>query len=237
VACALLLCSTPVAAGPPYATDDPEPVEYRHWEFYVATHCLLDHDGDSGTAPHFEVNYGVVRDLQLHLVVPLAYARPDVGPAERGLGDIELGAKLRFRDEGPGRPMMGIFPLLELPTGDAGNGLGSGHVHAFVPLWIQRSVGPWTTYGGGGYGWNPGDGNRNWWFAGWLAQRRLSKAATLGGEVFRQTPDRIDGSGDTRFNLGLVLDFGERHHLLLSAGRSLAGDVRLEGYAAYQLTL
>jgi hypothetical protein len=24
-------------AGPPFLTDDPEPVEYRHWEVYVAS--------------------------------------------------------------------------------------------------------------------------------------------------------------------------------------------------------
>ena len=28
-------------AGPPYITDDPEPVEYQHWEFYVASLTLM----------------------------------------------------------------------------------------------------------------------------------------------------------------------------------------------------
>lgn len=27
-------------AGPPYATDDPEPVEYRHWEIYIASQSI-----------------------------------------------------------------------------------------------------------------------------------------------------------------------------------------------------
>jgi len=65
----------PSFAGPPYTTDDPEPVEYRHWEFYIASEHFRDHVGWSGTAPHFELNYGVAPDVQLHLIAPLAYAR------------------------------------------------------------------------------------------------------------------------------------------------------------------
>ncbi|MGH7978845.1 MAG: hypothetical protein ACREE6_05675, partial [Limisphaerales bacterium] len=65
-----------VRAGPPYVTDDPDPVECHHWEFYIAS-MDSDDDGDwSGTAPHFEVNYGVITNVQLHLIVPLAYDAP-----------------------------------------------------------------------------------------------------------------------------------------------------------------
>ena len=34
---ALLLAPSVVFAGPPFRTDDPEPVDYQHWEFYTAT--------------------------------------------------------------------------------------------------------------------------------------------------------------------------------------------------------
>ena len=56
----LILGPTVVRAGPPFVTDDPEPVEYRHWEIYLASQHAKDKDGWSGTAPHFEVNYGVL---------------------------------------------------------------------------------------------------------------------------------------------------------------------------------
>ena len=26
-----------LSAGPPFNTDDPEPVEFKHWEYYIAT--------------------------------------------------------------------------------------------------------------------------------------------------------------------------------------------------------
>jgi hypothetical protein len=235
-ATAVLLLPVMAKAGPPYTTDDPEPVEYRHWEFYLATQHELTHDAATGTAPHIEVNYGAVPNLQLHLIAPLAYSRPSGGPTMYGSGDIELGAKLRFVQESEWLPMVGMFPQLELPAGSESRGLGTGHVHVFIPLWLQKTFGPWTTYGGGGYWLNPGAGNRNFWSVGWQVQRRLSDLAALGTEVFYTTADRIDGSGNLRFNVGLVLDLTEHHHLLFSAGRSIVGENVFQGYFAYQLT-
>ncbi len=236
-ALALVLVPEVARAGPPFITDDPEPVEYRHWEFYLATQHLLTADGAIGTAPHVEINYGAIPNLQLHLIAPLAYAWTRGGPLLYGPGDVELGAKLRFVQEGTWIPMVGTFPQLELPVGNASRGLGAGTVRAFFPLWLQKSFGDWTSYGGGGLWLNPGAGNRNFWYFGWQVQRRLSDLVVLGGEAFYTTPDRVDGSGDLRFNLGLILDLSELHHLMVSAGRSIVGDSLFQGYLAYLLTL
>src|ERR1035441_8329121 len=73
-----------VHAGPPFVTDDPEPVDYQHWEFYIASaHTKLGGDW-SGTAPHIELNYGVVPNVQLHLIAPLAYDVPPDGKSHYG---------------------------------------------------------------------------------------------------------------------------------------------------------
>jgi len=237
MALAALLLPADAHAGPPYVTDDPEPVPYRHWELYLAAVPDLAHDGVTSTAPHIEINYGPVPGVQLHTIVPLAYARPKGGPAQYGPGDIELGAKVRFVEEGRVMPMIGTFPLLELPIGNASKGLGSGHVHGFIPLWLQKSMGDFTTYGGAGYWLNPGNGNRSYWLVGWMLQRRLSERIALGLEVYYTTPEEPDGSSNLRFNLGLVLDASEHHHMLMSAGRSIVGDHVFQSYLAYQLTL
>ncbi len=231
-----LLAPATAHAGPPYVTDDPEPVEFGHWELYLGTQHSVTRTGASGTAPHVEANYGALPGLQLHIIAPLAYAHPNDGPWFYGVGDIELGAKFRFIDENKWMPMVGTFPQFELPVGSESKGLGTGHLHVLIPLWLQKSLGPWTTYGGGGYWRNPGDGNRNFWYVGWLMQRRLSIAA-LGTEVFYTTPDQVGGPANLRFNVGLVLDLTGHHHLLLSAGRGILGDSLFQGYAAYQLTL
>ena len=101
-------------AGPPFRTDDLEPVEYQHWEFYTftsGTHV----DGDtSGVGPAVEFNYGLMPDAMVHIVVPTAFDSSVGGPTLFGLGDIELGFKYRFveQDKNGSRPSIGIFPLV-----------------------------------------------------------------------------------------------------------------------------
>src|SRR5215469_7682377 len=92
VAVAVIALTIPCAqGGPPYVTDDPEPVDYQHWEFYVASINALNNGDWSGTAPHFEVNYGAAPNLQLHVIAPLAYDAPPQGASHYGMGDLELG--------------------------------------------------------------------------------------------------------------------------------------------------
>lgn len=43
--------SLPVLAGPHFMTDDPEPAEYKHHEFYIATQQVKTTDGKVGTFP------------------------------------------------------------------------------------------------------------------------------------------------------------------------------------------
>jgi hypothetical protein len=223
-------------AGPPFVTDDPEPVKYQHWEFYAASQSTKTADGWSGTAPHFELNYGVISDVQLHLIAPLAYDAPTEGDRHYGYGDTELGVKYRFIQETDWSPQVGVFPLLEIPTGNSDEGLGSGHVQAFLPLWLQKGLGSWTFYGGGGYGINPGAGNRDWTFLGAVAQVQVMENILIGAELYHRTSTKVGGEADTAFNLGTVIDVTHHHHLLASAGCSIDGPTRFQAYIAYQLT-
>jgi len=224
-------------SGPPFITDDPEPVEYQHWEFYVASQDSKLGGDWSGTGPHFELNYGVIPDVQLHLIAPLAYDSPPAGSAHYGVGDIELGVKYRFIQETNGMPQVGIFPLLELPAGSAENNLGNGHLQAFLPVWLQKSWGSWTAYGGGGDGVNSLSGAGNWGFVGALLQKQVLTNLVIGVELYHQTAYQTDFPNlGTAFNIGTVIDLSEQHHLLFSAGRSLSGPVGFQCYAAYQFT-
>ncbi len=238
VALALILVgsSLKVLAGPPFLTDDPVPVDYQNWEFYIASQHTQTADGWSGTAPHFELNYGVVTNVQLHLIAPLAYNAPADGGTQYGYGDTEFGVKFRFIQETDHLPQAAIFPLLEVPTGSESHGLGSGHVQAFLPLWLQKSFGDWTIYGGGGYGINPGAGNENWGFVGAVVQRQITQNFLLGAEVYHRTTMETGGRDDTAFNIGTVIDFTEHQHLLFSVGRSIDGPTDFQCYVAYQFT-
>jgi hypothetical protein len=220
-------------AGPPFLTDDPEPVELGHWEFYLASQWSIANHAGTGTAPHVEVNYGALPELQLHIIVPATLAWQSGQPAEYGLGDIELGAKYRFVEEGKYRPQIGTFPLVLPPTGSKERGLGTGTTQILLPIWIQKSFGPWMTYGGAGVHLASGDDDV---VAGWLLQRKLHEVISLGAEAFFTFPLN-DNPVELQVNLGIVIDFSDRHHLLASAGPAFGGAARGQGYLAYQLTI
>jgi len=222
--------------GPPFITDDPEPVDYQHWEFYIASMHFETADGWTGTAPHFELNYGVITNVQLHLIAPLTYNAPNDGPVQCGYGDTELGVKFRFMQQTSVLPEAAIFPLLEVPSGSGARGLGSRQCQALLPVWFQKDFGKWTIYGGGGYWINPGVGNQNWGFVGAVLQYQVRDNILIGGEINHSTPAEIGGRDDTTFNVGTVIDFTEHQHFLFSAGRSIDGPTDFQCYIAWQFT-
>jgi hypothetical protein len=241
IAPAALLCaaSSAVWAGPPFRTDDPEAVEFKHSELYLFYQQTLSADGRAGVAPAFEFNYGIVENVQLHLVAPVAFTTPSGMGTTRGYGDTELGVKWQLNEETDSLPMIGVFPMVEVSTGNADKGLGSGHTQVFLPVWLQKKWGDFQTYGGGGYWFNNGTDSRNYWFFGWQAQYQLSEHLTLGGEVFHSTEQTVGQGASTGFNLGGFYNISEHHHVLFSAGKGLqnaAQTNRVSSYLGYQFT-
>lgn len=229
------LLASVAAAGPPFLTDDPEPVELGHFEAYLFSTWDAQPGATSIQGPAVEFNVGAAPGLQLHLVVPLATLTGGVRTTH-GLGDVELGAKYRFVEETDRMPQVGTFPMLELPTGDADRGLGNGRLWARLPIWAQKSWGPWTTYGGVGYAINRAPGARSFPFAGWLLQRDLSRHLTLGGEVFAQGADSADGRSAVLLNGGGYYNFTHGFSLLFSAGRTLQGEPHTVAYVGLYWT-
>lgn len=231
-----LLMTCTVFAGPPFVTDDPVPTDYQHWEVdFFSTYNRTD-DSTGGALPALEVDYGLLPDLQLHLITPAAYGRETGGHAEYGYGDTEIGAKYRFIHEKNWVPDVAIFPLVELPTGDEQRGLGNGKAQIFIPVWLQKTFGPWTTFGGGGFWHNPGDENRDFWLVGWELQRDFGKHLTVGGELYHATSSASGENGHTAFNLGGFWNLDEHRHVLFSFGRDIDGPTRFACYLGLQLT-
>lgn len=231
-----LVATAPAWGGPPFETDDPEPVEFHHWEVYLASQYSHGPDGAAGTCPQLEVNYGIAPELQLHLIAPCAFDAASGSNPQFGFGDTELGAKYRFVTETDSRPQIGVFPLAELPTGDRARGLGSGHTQFFLPVWLQKRFGAWTTYGGVGYWINPGAGNRNWLLAGWLIQKQVRSDLAVGVEIVHETSQSEGGEADTKMNIGLTWDLDQMHHVLASVGPTLQGPKGYQAYLAFQFT-
>jgi len=214
--------SSTAMAGPPFETDDAEVLDYRHTEMLLIAHGTRSSTGlTHNHLPHFEVNYGFAPNMHLHALITHTYNRPTDGAAQHGIGDSELGIKYRLMEETDSLPQLAIHPLVVIPTGDADRGLGGGHTQTYLPLWLQKSWGDWTSYGGGGYWRNPGVDNKDWWFTGWELQRQITDNLWLGGEIFHRSADKVDGTDTTSFNLGGGLSLGKQDQLFFSAGRGI----------------
>ena len=176
-------------------------------------------------------------DTQLSLTEQAAFNFPSRAASAFGYGDTLLGLKYRFLHESEGVPQGAFYPQVNVPTGNAAKGLGAGVAQVLLPLWFQKSWGPWTTYGGGGYWINPGPGNKNWVFLGWEAQRDLSPAFTLGGELFYHSASEKVWNDSVGFNLGGIVNLDYINHIVFSAGKDfIQPTYQFTGYAAFLWT-
>jgi len=236
----LILAGVPALAGPPFVTDDPEPVEYQHFEINSALQATYAKDGRAGAWPTIDANYGPLPGVQLHVGLFGSFSKGQGEDFHYGYGDTEVGAKIRFidEDEEGWRPQVAIYPITQFASGEASKGLGAGHQRTILPVWVQKSWGDWTSYGGAGYWLNQHEEtDRNYWFFGWVLLRKITEEWTLGGELFHQTADTVGGRASTGFNLGGYYNFDETDHLIFTFGRGIQ-DVdtnRFSYYVGYQL--
>ena len=213
-----------VLAGSPFLTDDPETVEYKHHEVYLFSTVDKTNDSNIVQGPAVEYNYGVVPNLQLHVIAPFEYFGPPQDDLSHyGFGDMELAAKYRFLTETNSRLQMGIYPAVELSTGETDRGLGNGRTWYKLPMWLQKSWGSWTVDGGGGYALNSSPGMRNYGFGGLLLQREFGEHLSLGGEIFAQQANNEGQRGFTLFDLGGSYNFTSNFSLLFSVGHTFTG--------------
>jgi hypothetical protein len=222
--------------GPPFGTDDPETVKFKHWEYYVASLNSSQFGIWSGTSPHFEVNYGLGRNLQVHLLMPVNYSYSKTLGSHFGYADTEFGIKFRFVTETENRPQIGAFPIIEIPT-IKNSEFSNGKPKIYLPLWLQKSWGKLTSYGGAGYWINPGQDNNNWIFAGWEVQYDFSKFIWLGGEIYYHSADKKEGKEGTGFNIGGSINPTEKFHVIFSLGKNISGDRIFNSYIGLLWTI
>jgi hypothetical protein len=207
-----VLLGSAALGGPPFETDDPEPTPEGHFESYLFTAGTQAAGMFSGTSAGVEVNYGAFADTQVTLALPFDFESPPGAGARFGLGDAALSVKYRFveEDEDGWRPQIAVFPEIDLPLRSS----AGKNARQFFPVWVQKSFGDWTTFGGGGYWNNPGAGNRDYWFTGWALLRKISPVFTAGVEIFHQTADTVDGTDATSVGVGAMYDLSEAFRLV-----------------------
>ena len=234
----VLICFSihPIYSGPPFDTDDPEPVSFKHWEYYISSINTRQIGIWSGTAPHIELNYGLIQNVQVHLLLPLNYIGSQQHSSSFGYADTEFGIKFRFVQESEHSPQIGTFPILEIPT-IKNSEFSSGKTKIYLPIWLQKSWGKLTSYGGAGYWINPGTNNKNWIFSGWEIQYDFSKIITLGGELYYHSANTKESTYETGFNIGGSLNPTEKFHFIFSAGHTFTKDNTFTSYLGLLWTI
>lgn len=236
---ALLLCLVPLAAiaGPPYLTDDPDPIDYGTFEIIPAFTVDRASDGEEIAGPVADFNYGIAPDMHLNVGPGIARTLPADAPSQSGLGDTRVALKWRFHQETDDSPEIAIYPAMELPTGNASRGLGNGQVWYQFPIWFEKTWrGGWSSYWGAGWTLNHAPGQRDYFYGGWQLQKQLSDTWTLGGEVYSQGASAMGAAGWAALNLGGGYKLTGDASVIFSFGHSFAGASQALGYLGIDFT-
>lgn len=218
-------------AGPPYVTDDPQPTDTGRWEIYsfaTGTQASGDLTGEAG----LDINYGAAKRLQLTAVLPVSFENG----ARLGAGDVELAAKYKLvsQHEGGWLPDIAIFPRVFLDTGTRFTPERPG---LFLPVWAEKDFGPWSVFGGGGWQFNPGAGERNFWQSGLVVTRSFGDRFSLGAEVFHQTAQDFASKPFTGVNLGATYRLTRHWTLMASGGPGIENARAADQYDFYAALL
>jgi hypothetical protein len=238
-----------LAQGPPYQTDDPTPVDYKHYEAYIFGGVDGTPVAINSLGPAFEFNWGAIPRVQLHAILPFGgsfpsnspiYAPSGQGASAFGLTDMEFGIKLALIKQSKYAPQIGTFTMFEIPTGNFDKGLSVGKVWYKLPLWVEKEEGPWTLDGGAGRAIVRQTGFRDFTYGGFLVKREITKKLEFGVEVFAHGAEGVAAAQTQR---STMMDAGGYYHfknpnfqLLFAYGHSVAGQTENYGYLGLYYT-
>ena len=225
------LWTTASWAGPPYLTDDPDPIDHQTFEIIPAFTLDRASDGEEIAGPVADFNYGIWPDMHLNIQGGFSHDLPDGGDSETGISDLRVALKWRFHKETDYSPEIAIYPAVILPTGSAARGLGNGQVSYQFPIWFEKNwSGGWSSYWGAGWTLNRAPGQRDYLYGGWQLQKQLTDTWNLGGEIYSQGSTGTGAAGWTAVNLGGGYKLNNSTSLIFSVGHSIAGASQALGY-------
>jgi len=220
----LAALSLPAAAqgGPPFIGDDPGTPGDGNWEVNVAAYTERHPTERIYNAPILDANYGWGPRIQLKYQVPYLVDGTDGGPTRSGLGKSLAGVKWRFYDNDEKGLQISTYPQFEFnnPTSSVARGLADPGVRFYLPIEVNKKVGPFEINPEAGYWFASNKGAA--WATGVVVARQVSKRLELDGELYATA--NTNGSNHwTTFDGGGRYKLGEHFVLLFMAGRSFRG--------------
>lgn len=237
LALAILIGATQVDAGPPFITDDADPVDYKKHEIYFFEASDKNYEGLEVAFPALELDYGVMENLELGIILPFISVRRQEDPKNAfGFGDIEFEMKYRFIQETKTFPEFAFSPIFTLATGSRFRGLGNGTSLIQLPINIEKNFDPIHIYGGGGYTIIPGNENQNFWFGGAVTEYDFNDYLMGGIELYAQGRSEKELGPFLLLNLGGEFNLSKKVSLLFSVGHTLTGENHTVTYVGFYFT-
>jgi hypothetical protein len=227
VCVAMLLVSTSSAAwaqgSPPLITDDTGTPGNNKWEINVGGTSELRHpDERQFEAPILDMNYGIGENIELSYQLPLLVTANRDEPSLMGLGDSVVGTKWRFLDKDKEDVSVSVYPQFTFnnPTSSVWRGLVADDEQFFLPLELEKNIGPidLNLEAGHGFHFNAPDE----WDYGIVAGHSFGDFKLM-GEFHGTALDHFE-QDDLVVNIGARYQLSEGYALLLSAGRSIHSD-------------
>lgn len=136
-------------AQQPFVTDDADVATYHRWHLESNNEFdILSHDVYPGLRQDTQTvkfSFGALHNVEAGMDFPLITIFNSKAAAITtpfGFGDFDFSVKWKFRDEGKGllRPALATSLNIELPTGNAHNGLGSGIADYYLNGIVQKTL-------------------------------------------------------------------------------------------------
>jgi hypothetical protein len=229
--------SASAQGGPPLVTDDPGTPGNGHVELNLSFEADRSFGGTDYDAPRADLNLGVGPRMQVKAEMPWRVAAGGRARAKAGLGNLNVGLKLRFVDGGERGMAVSTYPQVSFAgsRGAVARGVADAETSVLLPVEVAWPVGP--VHLDVDAGWERADGASGFIFG--LAVSRLARPwLELLGECHAEAGAELDGVG-TLCGGGGRAQLGPLVTLLAAFGWGVSGpeDRRLDRriYAGVQL--
>jgi hypothetical protein len=166
-------------------------------------------------ASPFTARVGVTEWLEARVGTDGLLTQSDGVVRASGVGNTQIGAKLRLWADPGGAPVLSILPTVNLPTASAEKGLGSGSPDYTLAVLTGRDVGRHAhvdaNYGVGSIGAGDGDPHFVQHLVSVSASAAVSDNLNPYLEAFWFSRQDADGSAVTAIDAGAIYELGARY--------------------------
>lgn len=228
--------ASPLGAGPPLITDDPDTPGPGGWEINLASELEKSGQTWEFAIPVFDLNYGVGETIQLKFEAPLILLDEPGRDLVAGPGKAEAGVKWRFLDEESVGLSVSAYPQIgfDLSSSSERRGITEGGTEFLLPFQAAKIFGPVLVFAEVGRLWREDLSGE--WIAGLAAEYELTESLSLLAEIHGVADEDFDDS-TVFLNGGVKWKFRDHLALLASGGHSVRTPARESGIAIGYLGL